>query len=453
MSIKDTIYAPVTVPGEGGITIIRVSGPDSLRVLNELFSSLHNKTCFKSHFFYRGNITGSDGEVIDEVLAVYMQGPRSYTADDVVEIHCHSNRFVVSKILAEFSTLGFRSAEAGEFTKRAFLNGRIDLPQAEAIVDLINSKSELGRRTAVKQLDGYLSERFSSIKEHILSILSLVEAYIDFPDEDIDISHINTFRSSIDSALALIDSLVDTYRSGRIYKEGISVLVLGKPNVGKSSLLNFLLSSDRAIVTDVPGTTRDLIEEKIQINGLSINIIDSAGIRQTDDPVEKVGVEKSQNKISSVDLVLFLCDGSRPIDDEDLAIFKYIADIPSLVVVNKSDLFDSFPELPFVESTPVSVSTHTGEGMDILKSRICGFFESDEILDMESAGFISEYRHFELLNQCSQHLKLFLDSIGQSEEFLATHLGDALSSIGEITGETTPDDILDRIFSKFCIGK
>ena len=451
MYFDDTIYAPATVPGAGGISIIRISGINSSYV----FKYIHRKFDeVKSHYFYKGFFIDLDGKIIDEILFVYMKGPNSYTRQDIVEIHSHSNRFIVSKILSILGFLGFRSADPGEFTKRAFLNGRIDLTQAEAVISLIEGKSELSTTSAVNQLAGTLSLKFNIIKESIINILSLIETYIDFPEEEIDLSLKNNFKLNAESTISKIDSLLETYHSGRVFKEGISLLIVGKPNVGKSSILNVLTDSDSAIVTDIPGTTRDLIQETITIRGLTVNLIDTAGIRLTDDPVEKLGVERSILKLSSVDLILFVTDSSSPLSGEDEEIFNLIKELPFMWVCNKRDILYSQDAAPFVFSDdPVYLSTHTGAGLEILKDKIFNFFDPNDLLEKKEAEILTEQRHFQLLISCREHLIQFLKSLSFSEEFSAIHLRDALHSIGEITGETTPDQILDQIFSRFCIGK
>lgn len=456
MYFSDTIAAVSTPVGEGGIAVIRISGPDSLLILKSLFRGKHDGG-FQSHRFYYGEIFSPDsGMVIDEAMCVYMQSPRSFTREDVVEMQCHGGTLIIQQILALVLRQGARLAEPGEFTRRAFLNGRIDLLQAEAVIDLIRGKTEASVAVARHQSEGTLSEALLKIRDHIRQSLALVEAYVDFPDEDMGELDTAVFFTEISSAVTLADSLIASFEEGRVIREGVSVLIAGKPNVGKSSLLNTLLKEKRAIVTSVPGTTRDLIEEVINIKGLPVKLLDTAGIRKSADPVEREGVKLALERIPTADLLLYVLDGSQPFDLDDRFVADSLAGVRTLIVFNKSDLARSIELPPDLQSLPsIEVSTATGDGLDALKQQISDFFLHGKAVDSREYLFLTRARHRDALQAvCSilNALKSSPDSFTHGE-LVAVDLREALDLLGQITGETTSDDILDLIFGQFCIGK
>lgn len=455
---KDTIVAPATAFGEGGIGIVRLSGPMAGEYLKRAFRTPthQSKSTFSSHHFYYGHIVNSEKIPLDEVMVVFMKGPKSYTCEDVVEIHCHGGSFLIRSVIDMFVELGARIAKPGEFTFRAFLNGRIDLSRAEAVIDLINARSETAARVALNQLDGFLYNRLQSVRETILGVLALVEAYIDFPDEDIDLPHITAIAGRVQNIIHLLHGMIESFDTGRVLKEGLSVLILGRPNVGKSSLLNVLLGESRAIVTDVPGTTRDFIEESIVIGGFPLRLVDTAGIRETSDVVEAEGVRRAREKITGSDLVLLVVDGSMPLTSDDHLAFEFCEGQRFIVIINKSDLdldvsVNSFTQKFF----RVFISARQEMGIDLLSQSIVDVFGEKSGKEIGESVLINDRRHKEALVGARRCLTVFLHQleICDSPELLAVELRDALDYIGQITGETTPDEVLDHIFDKFCIGK
>lgn len=455
MYLSDTIAAVSTPVGEGGIAVIRVSGPDSLQILRSLFKRKHDGG-FLSHRFYYGDIISDSGRVVDEVMAVFMRAPRSFTREDVVEIQCHSGTLVIQQILALVLSTGARLAEPGEFTKRAFLNGRIDLLQAEAVIDLIRAKTEASAAVARHQSDGMLSTYLLDIRGRIRNSLALVEAFVDFPDEDMGVNDANQFIQDLDSAATLVDSLIASYAQGKVVRDGVSVLIAGKPNVGKSSLLNTLLKEKRAIVTAVPGTTRDLIEEVINICGLPVKLLDTAGIRNPEDPIEREGVNIALERIKTADLILYVLDSSRQFDSDDLLVAESLAGRRSLIVLNKSDLPVKMAlPLPLQSIPSVSISTFTNDGIDELKTCIADVFLHGNAIDSREFVLLTRARHRDTLQNISRILRSIISAPEclVHSELVSIDLREVLHLLGQITGETTPDDILELIFNQFCIGK
>ena len=456
MYLSDTIAAVSTPVGEGGIAVIRISGPDSLQVLNSIFKR-KNDGGLLSHRFYYGKIVSPEtGVVIDEAMCVFMRAPKSFTCEDVVEVQCHGGTLIIRQILALVLRQGVRLAEPGEFTRRAFLNGRIDLVQAESVIDLIRAKTETSVAVARQQSEGALSAAFAKIRDNVRQSLALVEAYVDFPDEDMGERDTRQFLEHLDVAASLADSLIASYEEGRVIRDGVSVIIAGKPNVGKSSLLNTLLKEKRAIVTSVPGTTRDLIEEVVNLKGLPVKLLDTAGIRDSDDPVEREGVNLALGRIPTADLVLYMLDSSRPFDNDDRLVADSLSGTRVLVVLSKSDLPSHFDLPPDLQSFPsVSISTSTGEGVESLKQLITDLFLHGKAVDSRGCTLLTKARQRDVLSAVSAVLKSLAGStekLSQSE-LVALDLREALDLLGQITGETTPDDILDLIFSQFCIGK
>ena len=455
MYVRDTIAAISTPVGEGGIGIVRISGPAALPISRKIFKAKSNGG-LKSHRFSYGSVVQSaTGQLLDEAMLVFMQSPNSYTREDVVEIQCHGGTLVVSRVLSLVISEGARLADPGEFTKRAFLNGRIDLVQAEAIMDVIASRTDAALSLAQHQREGLLSKRISVVKEGILYALAYVEALIDFPEEDIDVAVESDVLGRVTPAIAELTTLIDGFDEGRVLRDGVSVVIAGKPNVGKSSLLNTLLKEQRAIVTAIPGTTRDVIEEVVNINGLPVKLLDTAGIRHSDDQVEREGVRLSLDRIPKADLVLFVIDGSTSFTEEDRVIRNAIGAKSMIVVRNKSDLLPS-AELPADMSAPVvSISTVNGAGIPELRSAITTAFMHGVATDSREFVAVSHARHRDALLKSRESLQRFTMNLqaGVNMELLPIDLRDALDAVGEVTGETTADDVLDRIFSSFCIGK
>jgi tRNA modification GTPase len=453
---EDTIAAISTPPGEGGIGIVRVSGPDAPMLAAQLIR-LPGSGGLQSHRFSYGElIDPATGDTLDEVMAVLMRAPRSYTREDLLEIQCHGGSLLVQRLLDVVLRWGARLAEPGEFTKRAFLNGRIDLVQAEAVIDIIRGKSDAALSLAQHQREGRLSLQLGDIRSTLVTARALVEAHIDFPEEDIDVASLERIQNSVTGARDEVSRLLDGFSTGKVLREGVSVLIAGKPNVGKSSLLNTLLKEKRAIVTAIPGTTRDLIEEIVTIKGLPVRLMDTAGIRESSDLVEQEGVRLARERLTMADLTLLVLDGSRPCDDDDLMILGDLAGRPCIVVRNKSDL----PQVPadplsFEPLADLTISTHTGEGIDRLLDTIHRIFIKGAAIDSREYVALSRTRHHDALQECRSRLDLFLKNVssGAELELLAIDLRDALSALGTVTGETTPDEILDVIFSSFCIGK
>jgi tRNA modification GTPase len=456
MYLDDTIVAPATPPGEGGIGIVRLSGPGAEELLLRFFSPSRLCERLDSHYLYHGVFNDNDGTPIDEVMAVIMRKPRSYTREDVVEVHCHGGSLTVRRIFDIFLASGARLARPGEFTLRAFLNGRIDLAQAEAVIDLIRSRSQLASKVALGQLEGRLSRKLHTYQQAIGDLLAQIEAAIDFPEEDIELENMHALGEKSGSLMSDMDKVVKTFDSGRLLRDGLNILICGKPNVGKSSLMNGLLGEARAIVTDIPGTTRDTIEEDLVLGGLPLRIVDTAGVRQTYDPVEEEGVRRARRKVETADLVLLVVDGSQELCDEDLLALEYCREKDVLVVFNKVDLghlpvSGTFEGLPYVR-----ISALEGTGLEDLIAAIQNHFtENSGISEGRETVVITERRHRQALVRARTSLGRFREAlVGQmSPEFAAVELRDALDAVGEITGETTPDDILERIFTRFCIGK
>jgi tRNA modification GTPase len=452
---EKTIVAPATASGEGGIGIVRISGPLSENFLKSFFRPHTPGDSLISHRLYFGRFYGPSEVLVDEVMAVLMRGPRSYTREDVAEIHCHGGPVVMRKIIDTLVDGGARLARPGEFTLRAFLNGRVDLAEAEAVIDLIRSRSDAASHIALGQLEGKLSAAVHVFRDELAEILSLVETFIDFPEEDIEFWKMGTLHSRADGIALRVDRLLATFETGRALREGVAVLILGRPNVGKSSLMNALLGEARAIVTEIPGTTRDTIEENLSLGGVPLRLVDTAGIRSTADPVESEGVRRAMEKISSSDLVLLVIDGSAGVTGDDHLALESCDNERVLLVVNKDDLPSVPLPSPFDGLQTVRVSARTGTGLDSLQEAITRHFCKSGSCDTRESVMLSDRRHRESLVRTRRSLERFQSGLEDqlSPELLALDLRDALEALGEITGETTPDEILERIFSRFCIGK
>ncbi len=458
---EDTIAAIATAEGSGGISVIRISGNDSFRILSKIFKRKTDRKLsdLESHRLYRGHIHNSRLEIIDDVLGTIMKSPNSYTGEDVVEIHCHGGYLVPKKILETIIHYGARPAQPGEFSFRAFLNGKIDLTQAEAIVDIVNSQTELGLKQAELQLHGGLSKLINELKELTLDLLAEVEANVDFPEEDINPLVKESMIKSSKMIISSTERLISTFEGGNIIKNGVNTVIIGKPNVGKSSLLNRLLNKDRAIVSQHAGTTRDFIEETIDVKGIPLKLIDTAGIRTTSDEVEGIGVGVAKEKAKIAELIIAVLDSSRDLDTDDIEVLNTIKNHKHLLIANKSDLEQKIDtrELERLVNpyNLIPTSAKTGNGIEELKIRIVELVLGSGNITDSSEVILTEIRHKKSLEDANSDLKSFLKALNNNEspEFLAIDLRSALDNFGDITGETTTEDILGRIFSKFCIGK
>lgn len=457
--MEDTIAAVATAYGEGGIGIIRISGEEALPILQGIFEFHGDTDTFISRRMTYGKIIDKEkNQIIDEVLAVYMKGPKTYTAEDVVEINCHGSMVSLRKTLALVLRKGARLAEPGEFTKRAFLNGRLDLSQAEAVIDMIRAKTDKSFDVAVSQLEGRLSLKVEEIRQRLLDLLVDITVNIDYPDEDIEEMTYEKLEESIVETQDMIEKLLATSSTGRMIREGIKIAIVGKPNVGKSSLMNGLLKETRAIVTDIPGTTRDTIEEVLSIRNIPVYLVDTAGIRETSDKVEKMGIEKSKEAFNQADFILFLLDGSRPLEEEDLQIMEFLKERKSLVLINKRDLGEAISIEEISAKLPASqvieASLLKGQGITEIEDAVEDLVYGGEIVQKESM-MVNNVRHIELLQQA---VKSLTDALHMSErrealDFIEVDVKNAYERLGEIIGETVSDDIINEVFARFCLGK
>ena len=443
----------------GGISIVRMSGKDAIETADKIFVSKNGKKLSEasSHTVHYGNIVDEDGNIIDEVLVIVMRAPNTYTREDVVEIDCHGGILVTRKVLEAAIKAGAKPAEPGEFTKRAFLNGRIDLSQAEAVIDVINSKNEYALKSSVSQLDGKLSAKIKEIREVILNHVAYIEAALDDPEHISLDNYVNNIEKDVDNCVDNVYKLLKTSDNGRIMRDGIRTVILGKTNAGKSSLLNALAKEVRAIVTDIEGTTRDVLEEQVNLGGVTLNLVDTAGIRKTDDYVESIGVEKAKKYAQDADLVIFVVDSSRPLDKNDDDIISLIQNKNVIVLLNKSDMEQVVkPEdlKNLNKFSMVSISAKNETGLDKLEHAIKDMFFNGEISFNEEI-YITNVRHKTLLQEALDSLYMVKDGInqGMSEDFLTIDLMTAYEKLGMIIGEEVEDDLADRIFSKFCMGK
>ena len=470
---NDTIVAIATPPGEGAIGIVRLSGPGAVSIAEEIFVAKNKKALhtLKTYTFRYGWIVRNKEKIqpgdllsgdfklyiIDEVIVSLMRAPRSYTREDVVEINSHGGPRALTSILEETLRQGARLAEPGEFTKRAFLNGRIDLAQAEAVLDIIQAKSVLALENSLSQLSGEISRRISSLRQRLLEILADLEATLDFSDSGIGFKNAQDFSLRISELAKNIEQLLKSSFQGRMIREGLKVVIFGRPNVGKSSLLNAILKQERAIVTSIAGTTRDTIEEYVNIKGLAVRLIDTAGILKHRDEIEKEAIAKTKKALKECDLVLFVLDGSVPLTQEDQLLAEQVKDKKALVVINKCDRpqridFEDAPAL-FLKN-PLKVSALAGEHIEQLEDAIFANVLDAKSLSAESV-LVSNMRHIEILKHSLSSLKKCQETLAQglSFEFAALDLKKAYETLGELTGAVMSDEVLDMIFSKFCIGK
>jgi tRNA modification GTPase len=458
--LQDTICAIATPPGQGGIGVVRISGTEAINVLEKIWDGKVPASSFKSHRLYYGRIK-DDLEIIDVVFSVWMKSPHSYTGEHVVEISCHGGPAILNKIIKSCLSARARLAEPGEFTKRAFLNGKMDLAQAEAVADLIAAASEQSCRLARQQLDGHLSQKIQAILNEVTSLRAFVEATIDFPEEDIEFITKEKIKERLADLAKGMISLADTYHEGRLLRDGVRVSIVGKPNVGKSSLFNALVGEERAIVHHTSGTTRDLVTETVQIEGVAFHVTDAAGLWDASHEVEKIGIEKTYQAIKQADVILFVVDGSQPIDKNDENIFKDLDRGKTLVCINKSDLVN--PPIPPLEKggeggfedSAIKISALRGDGIDQLKKGLVQLTQSHGCQEGLESILITSARHKEALDEAIKEVKCANSAVthGESAEFVAHHLFAAHEALGRITGKVSTEEILDHIFSRFCIGK
>ena len=450
--MEDTIAAIATAYGEGGIGIIRISGEDSRDILRKIFTGK-----IESRRLSYGKIM-DENEHIDEVLAVYMKGPKTYTGEDVVEINCHGSMVALRKTLALVLSKGARMAEPDEFTKRAFLNGRLDLSQAEAVIDVIKAKSDRSFDVAISQLEGSLSKIIEKIRQALLDLLVEVTVNIDYPDEDIEIMTYDKARDCLCNIRNMIGELLATSGSGRMIREGIRIAIVGKPNVGKSSLMNCLLRESRAIVTEIPGTTRDTIEEAVSIRNLPVYLIDTAGIRDTDDTVEKIGIEKTKEAFNNADYIILVVDGSRPLTSEDEEIISYVRGRRALVLLNKRDLGAEVTVDVISEKLPdcdiIETALSKGEGLTEIEDNIESLVYGGQISQGESL-MVNNVRHIDLLKHADSAAgdALSLLEIMEPLDIVEIDIRNAYDFLGEIVGDTVSDEIINEVFARFCLGK
>lgn len=452
--MDDCIAAISSATGEAGIGIVRMTGEGCVDVLDSVFERANYNADFINRKMTYGHIV-DDNEIVDEVLVCYMKAPHTYTREDVVEIYTHGGVVAVRKVLEVLLNNGARLAEAGEFTKRAFLNGRIDLSQAEAIIDMIKAKTDKAYSVSMKQLEGSVNRNIKQLRDKLLDMLSHVEYSINFTEDMQDELDNTPVLNEGKEVLDKLKKLSESANRGRIIRDGINTTIIGKPNVGKSSLLNALLKENRAIVTDIPGTTRDVIEEYIDLDGISLKINDTAGIRDTEDIVEKIGVEKSVSFISDSDLIIAIFDSSREFDDEDRKILDLIRDKKSIVLLNKIDLdggFDFDENLEGIEVIHTSIKNN--EGIEDLENKIIEMF-NDGYIEANNDNIVTNIRHRDIINKAIKSLESSLHDMeaGVPIDCFEVDLRNAWEILGEITGETVDDDVLNKIFSDFCIGK
>ncbi len=454
---ENTICAIITPPGTGGISVIRLSGKDAISIASKAFRKKSGKSLSdaKTHSIHYGHILDPSSEdILDEVIAGIMKSPHSYTCEDVVEISCHGGPFITSKILEIFVRDGARLAEPGEFTRRAFLNGRIDLAQAEAVIGLINSKTEEGLRSAIWQLEGSISRKINELRDALTAALASLEAFIDFPEEDIGVA-IHDIENRVRSSIESIDKLIEGYYRWRPFREGIVTAIVGRTNVGKSSLLNFLLGEERAIVTPHPGTTRDIVDGLANVHGLPLRILDTAGLRATEDLVEGEGIRRMYKSIDSSELVLLVVDGSEPLTEWDEELLKKTEGKKRVIIINKVDKCNIVQEdLDRCGAPVVCTSIINGQGIEPLRKIIRDTVVGGE-QRMTGEAVVTNLRHKNALEHSKMELNNFLEALHNKLplEIQALHLRESLDLLGEITGVVTTEDILDRVFSEFCIGK
>ena len=437
-----------------------MSGPFAEAIARKLFKPKIGQSCFVSHHFHYGEIIDiQSGKAVDEVLIVLMKSPKTYTREDIVEIHCHGGYFILQKVLELVLRSGARMAQPGEFTRRAFLNGRIDLTQAEAVIDAIKAKTMVSLEIANQQLRGWLYRELGQLKTRLIEDLALIEAHIDFPEEEIEPISLRKMEQEMEETIQKLEGWVSSYEEGKVFREGISCAIIGKTNVGKSSLLNVLLREERAIVTPIPGTTRDVIEEILNICGVPVRLIDTAGLRKVKDSIEQEGVRKAKERLADSDLILLMLDGSRGLDEEDGEIFEEVKGKKKVVILNKEDLPQKISvddvKNQIVDDPIVSISALKGEGIDDLKKTIYTSLIQRGVRASPEHLIVANIRHKSALIQIRDNLSNAMKGMeeGTPFEFIAFEIRSALETLGELVGETTSEEILNLIFDQFCIGK
>ncbi len=463
---NETIAAISTGMTNSGIGIVRISGEDAFAVADSVYRGKEKLSQAESHTIHYGHIV-DDGETVDEVLVMAMRSPRTFTGEDTVEINCHGGTFVVKKVLETVLRNGARPAEPGEFTKRAFLNGKMDLSQAEAVIDVINSENEFALQSSISQLRGSVKNKISNIRNRIIYHTAFIESALDDPEHIETDGYADTLKEASEEIIRELEELISSAEDGRVIKEGINTVILGKPNAGKSSLLNVLAGHERAIVTDIEGTTRDILEEQIRLGDLSLNVIDTAGIRQTEDVIEKMGVDRAKEYAGRADLIIYVVDASREMDENDEKIISLIRNKNAVVLLNKSDLttvvsedmirdkIKGMDEKAGEKDLPViSVSAKEEKGIKKLEKKIKDIFVN-KIISFNDQICITNIRQKTALTDAKESMKKVVESIyaGMPEDFYSIDLMDAYESLGSITGESAGEDLINEIFSKFCMGK
>ncbi len=452
-----TIVAISTPPGNGGIGIVRMSGKEAFNIIEKIFVP-KNKSEIKGYSIKYGNIIDDNKNIIDEVLVSYFVSPKSYTTENMCEINTHGNNIILKKILELCIKNGANLAEPGEFTKRAFLNGRIDLSQAESVIDLINSKSEKEQKAAINQLEGYLSIEINKIKAKILDLMADIEASIDYPEYDIEERTSQNIIDESKNILNMLKKLENTFEAGKILRDGVNVAIVGRPNAGKSSLLNAILKEDRAIVTNIEGTTRDTIEEYVTIKGILFKLIDTAGIRKADNEIEKIGIDKSRKALNEADLVIAIFDSTKKLTDEDKEIIEFIKDKNSIILLNKSDLENNILKeekiITDLNKKTIEISALEKTGIEELYNSMVELFRINEI-NPENTSIITNVRHKEAICSAENSIKKVEKTIKENIpiDITAIYFKEAIEELNKITGESVTEDIINEIFSKFCLGK
>ncbi len=457
---QDTIAALVTAVGESSVGIIRISGPEAVKIADKIYQGKSDLLSADTHTIHYGYVYDwRNDKKIDEALFMLMRGPRSFTGEDVVEVQCHGGMVVLKQVLQLILLSGARLAEQGEYSKRAFLNGRLDLAQAESIMDIVQAKTDKGVDLALSQLQGTLSGMVKTLRADLLELIAFIQADIDYPDDDIERLTAEEQQQRVVNLKTQVANVLQNAQKGKMIRDGLKVVIAGKPNVGKSSLLNALLGQERAIVTDIPGTTRDVIEEYINLNGIPLKIVDTAGIRETDNVVEQIGVDRAQQFMKTADLVLYVVDAVQGLTEQDILMMEDIQNQPVIYLLNKSDvgisdeiraqLKEAIGEAPVLE-----ISARDKIGLEQLEEKITDLFFAGT-LEVSNDIMVTNVRHIQILEESMAHMDGFLNGImlGLSVDFLVIDLQNAWEKLGKITGETVEEDLLDQIFSKFCLGK
>ena len=452
--MHDVIASISTAVGVGAISIVRVSGEGSIEVVDSIYNGKNKLVDVDSHTINYGHIE-ENGEIIDEVLVSVMKGPKTFTTEDVVEINCHGGIATTNKVLELLLLNGARLAEPGEFTKRAFLNGRIDLVEAESVMDVINAKVDSSRKLSINQLDGKVSKVIRDFRQELLELIANIEVNIDYPEyEDIEVMTIESIKSNMENIETKLNKIVEESESGKIIRDGIKTVIVGRPNVGKSSILNKLLEYDKAIVTDVAGTTRDIVEGEINLGGILLKLVDTAGIRETSDIVEKIGVDRSYKELEDADLIIMVLNNNEELSEYDLELLEKIKDKTSIVVINKSDLEEKIDIKKINNENIIKINTVEDNKIDILKDKIKELFNLDNIIKGDYT-YLSNARQISLAKECLNILKDVKSAVEREEsvDLIEIDIKRIWTTLGEITGDIYDDELIDQLFSQFCLGK